>query len=457
MVLAERETWPLGRHLAIDISLVVERNDTKAQGEMQQTVVALARENTERAADGTTWWEETIEQSREHAVKVSGELRSAVRESIEILGNDVLTRYEAKELSTAEIDGGELAKQSLRYLYRILFLLFAEASPELEILPTGTPEYDEGYGLARLRELILNPPVTQHARTGTHLYDSLQLLFTLVDKGHHPTDAKAVAFDAEAGEEGLHFRNLSADLFLPAATELIDRVGLSNEALNKVLENLLLSRVQSGKDRGFISYATLGVTELGQVYEGLMSYTGFIAQEDLFEVAPHGKADKGSWMLPVSKADEVPADSFIEVDQEAPGGGVIKVRKRHPRGSFVFRQSSRDRERSASFYTPQVLTSFTVTQAIEELQASKRITTANDVLSLTICEPAMGSGAFAVEAVRQLAELYLELRQEELEQQIPAEDRAKELQRSKRTLRCTRFMVWTLTALLWSWRKSRCG
>lgn len=431
VVLAERETWPLGRYLAIDISLVVERNDTKAQGEMQQAVVALARENTERAADGTTWWEETIEQSREHAVKVSGELRSAVRESIEILGNDVLTRYEAKELSTAEIDGGELAKQSLRYLYRILFLLFAEASPELEILPTGTPEYDEGYGLARLRELILNPPVTQHARTGTHLYDSLQLLFTLVDKGHNPTDATAVAFDAEAGEEGLHFRNLSADLFLPAATELIDRVGLSNEALNKVLENLLLSRVQSGKDRGFISYATLGVTELGQVYEGLMSYTGFIAQEDLFEVAPHGKADKGSWMLPVSKADEVPADSFIEVDQEAPGGGVIKVRKRHPRGSFVFRQSSRDRERSASFYTPQVLTSFTVTQAIEELQASKRITTANDVLSLTICEPAMGSGAFAVEAVRQLAELYLELRQEELEQQIPAEDRAKELQKVK--------------------------
>ncbi|MDK6701285.1 hypothetical protein QP273_25880, partial [Escherichia coli] len=82
------------------------------------------------------------------------------------------------------------------------------------------------------------------------------------------------------------FRNLDADLFKSEATSLIDKVKLSNEALTHVLQNLLLSRVSAGKDRGFISYATLGVTELGQVYEGLMSYHGFIAQEDLYEVAP---------------------------------------------------------------------------------------------------------------------------------------------------------------------------
>ena len=70
MVLAERETWPLGRYLAINLGLVVERNDTKSKGEIQQAVVALARENTERSADGTTWWDETIEQSRQHAVQV---------------------------------------------------------------------------------------------------------------------------------------------------------------------------------------------------------------------------------------------------------------------------------------------------------------------------------------------------------------------------------------------------
>lgn len=246
VVLAERDSWPLGRYLAVDLALVVERNETKAKGEMQRVAVTLARENVERAADGVTWWTETIKQSREHAIKVSGELRGAVRESIELIGNDVLDRYREQGLSVKDVDGNELAKQSLRYLYRILFLLFAEASPELEILPTGAPEYDEGYGLSRLRDLILTPPVTQKSRSGTHLYESLQVLFELVDQGHDPTDARP-DFDEDATESGLHFRNLSADLFQPRATSLIDAVKLSNDALNSVMENLLLSKETSGK------------------------------------------------------------------------------------------------------------------------------------------------------------------------------------------------------------------
>ena len=135
-------------------------------------------------------------------------------------------------------------------------------------------------------------------------------------------------------------------------------------------------------------------------------------------------------MLPVSRANDVPADSFVMHEVES-GGGFRKERRVHPRGSFVFRQSSRDRERSASFYTPQVLTNFTVRQAIEVLQESGRISTAEDILTLKICEPAMGSGAFAVETVRQLAELYLEMRQEELNEQIDPESRAKEFQKIK--------------------------
>src|SRR5699024_8588386 len=177
--------------------------------------------------------------------------------------------------------------------------------------------------------------------------------------------------------------------------------------------------------------ATLGVTELGQVYEGLMSYTGFIAGEDLFEVAKNGNPEKGSWVLPVAKADTVPQDSFIMEDVAAAGGGVERRRRRHPRGSFVFRQSSRDRERSASFYSPQVITEFTVGQAIEVLEEEGRITKAKDILDLKICEPAMGSGAFAVEAVHQLAEKYLELRQSELDEHIAPDQRVAELQKVK--------------------------
>ena len=428
-VLTERESWPLGRYLAVNLQLAVERNDTKKAGELERVAVILARENLERAADGTTWWAETREESQQHAVKVSGDLRDAVRESIEIIGNDVLNRRREHNLPIDGVDGNELAHQSLRYLYRILFLLFAEASPELAILPTGAPEYVEGYGLDRLRDQILNPPVTEKARRGTHLYDSLQLLFTQVNDGHDPLETAGA--DEDAQNEGLTFRNLEAGLFKREATSLIDEAKLSNDALTHVLQNLLLSKVSAGKDRGFISYATLGVTELGQVYEGLMSYHGFIAQEDLFEVAPKGDASKGSWVLPTHAADTVPQDSFVMETKQMEEGGTSKVRREHPAGSFVFRQSSRDRERSASFYTPQVLTEFTVGQAIEVLQEEGRIETSDDVLSLTICEPAMGSGAFAVEAVCQLAELYLKLREDELDTQVDPETRAVELQKAK--------------------------
>lgn len=428
-VLANRETWALGRYLGVNVQLVAERNETKQGGEMQRAAVILARENVERAADGTTWWAEVLESARNHAVKVSEDLRDAVRESIEIIGNDVLERRKEQGLPLAEVDGNELARQSLRYLYRILFLLFAEASPELQILPTDAAEYADGYGLGRLRDYALTPPLTEQARRGTHLYDSLQILFDQVNHGHHPELLPNA--DEDAQNEGLTFRNLEADLFKPAATSLLSGTKLSNHALTEVLQRLLLSKEKAGRDRGFISYATLGVTELGQVYEGLMSYHGFIAQEDLYEVAPGGNASKGSWVLPVGRASTVPQDSFVMEMRQQPEGGYAPARREHKRGSFVFRQSSRDRERSASFYTPEVLTQFTVGQALEVLEEEGRIQTAEDILNLTICEPAMGSGAFAVEAVRQLAERYLKLREAELGEQVPPEDRTRELQKIK--------------------------
>lgn len=439
-VLAERETWPLGRYLAVDLGLAVERNDQKAKGELPRVVSILAAEHTMRGADGTTWWLDTLSQAREHSVKVSEELRGAIKASIEIIGNDVLQRRAQQDKAhvlqhvTTDIDGNELANQALRYLYRILFLLFAESSPELQILPTGDNDYDEGYGLSRLRDLILTEPTTHRTQNGTHLYDSLQLLFERVNHGHDPHDANSEFFDANATEEGLEFRNLDADLFKSDVTSYIDEVKLSNLALHRVLQNLLLTKEKRGSDRGFISYATLGVTELGQVYEGLMSYTGFIAQEDLVEVAKHGDTSKGSWVVPEPQARTLPQDSIVYEDRESEHGGVERVQRTHARGSFVYRQSSRDRERSASFYSPPVITEFTVGQAIEELKATGRIDQADDILTLTICEPAMGSGAFAVEAVNQLAELYLTKKQAELGKEVPGEDRTQELQKVKASI-----------------------
>jgi hypothetical protein len=79
-----------------------------------------------------------------------------------------------------------------------------------------------------------------------------------------------------------------------------------------------------------------------------------------------------------------------------------------------------------------VLTRFVVGQALEELlDQNGEKTPARAILDLTICEPALGSGAFAVEAVRQLAEEYLSRRQDELNERIDPDRYAEELQKVK--------------------------
>ena len=61
----------------------------------------------------------------------------------------------------------------------------------------------------------------------------------------------------------------------PALTRVIDEVKLSNVELQRVLQHLLLSKEKRGSDRGFISYAELGITQLGAVYEGPTGWSHF--------------------------------------------------------------------------------------------------------------------------------------------------------------------------------------
>lgn len=428
-LLAERERWAEGRYLAVDVQLVCERNDTKRGGEIDRALTCLCAQSITPDADGRLWWHEVLAASVKHTVGVSKDLRDGVRRSIEIIANEVVRRRRAQGLDPLPASEAQpLAKQALRFLYRILFLLYAEASPELGVLPVGAREYDQGYSLDRLRELVQVELATPRARNGTHLYDSLCVLFRLVDSGHAPS-VDASQDEESAAAEGLTFNALRADLFRPEATAHIDAVGLGNAAMQQVLAQLLLSKESRGKDRGYISYAELGINQLGAVYEGLMSYTGFFAETDLYEVAKNGDASKGSWVVPVERANDISPNDFVkEVD---PQTGELKPVV-HRQGDFVFRLAGRERQQSASFYTPEVLTRFTVAQALEELlDQDGQTTKAEDILKMTVCEPALGSGAFAIEAVRQLAEQYLKRRQAELGVRIDPDEYPRRLQEVK--------------------------
>ncbi|TCN55925.1 hypothetical protein EV641_103272 [Rhodococcus sp. SMB37] len=429
LLLAEAERWAEGRYLAVDLLVVAERRHEAKGGEIDRVAAIFGNQALLPDADGNLWWAGVLEDSVKHTVGVSKDLREGIRLSIEIIANEVVERRAAKDLTLDGIDGQNLAKHSLRFLYRILFLLYAEASPEMRVLPTGAAEYEEGYGLDRLRELTLTELVSEQARHGTHLYESLATLFRLVDRGHTPTVREDVADDPAPG---LEFQPLRADLFKPASTKLIDEVGLGNEATQRVLEHLLLSKESKGRkgsDRGFISYAELGINQLGAVYEGLMSYTGFFAEEDLYEVAKNGDPEKGSWVVPVDRSDHLSEKDFVRKVDEATGEEKAVL---HRKGTFVFRLAGRERQQSASYYTPEVLTKFVVSQALEELldQNDER-TTPERILQLTICEPALGSGAFAIEAVRQLAAEYLKRKQEDLGDLIDADQYPVELQKVK--------------------------
>lgn len=425
-LIAERERWPEGRYLALDLQLVCERNDDKKGGEVDTALACLSAESLAPDAEGNIWWHAVLDESIKHTVGVSQDLREGVRLSIEIIANDVVDRRVQQELDPLPPEEAQpLAKQALRFLYRILFLLYAEASPELGVLPTGATEYDQGYSLDRLRELIQVPLTTPASESGTHLYDSLAVLFTLVDEGYDPQ----INEDDEGLHESLVFRSLRADLFRAESISHINEVKLSNARLQQVLQHLLLSKEIRGRDRGFISYAELGINQLGAVYEGLMSYTGRFAESDLYEVAKGGDSSRGSWLVPVERAGGINDTDFVRVEDPITGERKPVL---HTRGSFVFRLAGRERQQSASYYTPEVLTRFTVGQALEELlDQDDQTTTAEELLSLTVCEPALGSGAFAIEAVRQLATEYLKRRQEELGKRIDPEEYPKELQKVK--------------------------
>ena len=425
-LVVDKERWPEGRWLAVNIQLVVERNETTRGGEVERALTCLDAASLVPGPEGETWWAATLEDSAAHTVGVSKDLREGVRASIEIIANEVVQRHAARGLGPLPQEQAQpLALQALRYIYRIIFLLYAEASPELGVLPVGAAEYDAGYGLDRLRELALTELHEESARAGIHIYQSLDTLFQLVNRGLNAL----VDPEAEETFDGLVFQPMRADLFRPEATALIDEVGLGNAALLRVLRHLLLTTENGKTGRGFISYVELGINQLGAVYEGLMSYSGSFATERLWEVAPGGDASKGSWVVPEDVMKGLKAKDFVTAEDEVTGE---RRNVTYEKGEFVFRLSGRERQRSASFYTPEVLTRFTVQQALAELlDQNGHVTAAEEILRLTVCEPALGSGAFAIEAVRQLAEQYLSRRERELGRRVDPEERPRELAKVK--------------------------
>lgn len=429
LALIDREKWGEKRYLAFDMDEIYRRRE---ESTLQAVATLLAMPNL-CARQGETLIDELDRQAHEHASEVSDSLRYSLRECVEMLGNEVIYDWvhnKGHDLDTDPIDAGELTIECLRYMYRMLFLLFMEARPELGFAPTKAESYQRSYSLESVRQIAEShrEGIDADADDTDFIDRTLRLTCKLVYDGY-PTNEQQYRriLNQESTRDVFVVPPLKAHIFDQQRTPLVDDARLRDSVMLQIIDRMSYTRPTGGRQAERVSYGTLGINQLGSVYEALLSYRGFIASERLYEV----KRARDSF-------DPLDVGYFITEDElglyaedervrheSGPQRGQLRT---YEKGHFIYRLAGREREQSASYYTPESLTRCLVKYALKELLEGK---TADEILHLTVCEPAMGSAAFLNEVINQLAEAYLSRKQEELGKTISHDSRQYELQRVK--------------------------
>lgn len=430
IALIDRNKWNEKRYLQFELEDIFSRREDQT---LQAMAVLLHKENL-CPNEGKSLLDTFDEESTRNASGVSQDLKYALRESIELLGNEVIyDMAHRQQINLAEnpVNPAELTLQCLRYMYRMLFVLFIESRQELGYAPMKSQAYFTAYSLESLRDIAdtIRGDI-DNVGEGYYLHDTLSKLYDLIYSGYPKTDEELKELsESQSVHDIFTVPSLKAHIFDGEYTKLITASKIRNCVMLKIIDLMSLTRAGSGRNsrRGRISYANLGINQMGAVYEALLSYRGFIADTDLYEVKRKGdtfnELDVG-YFVSEKDLEQYDQDERVRVDEHDPKSALRMYKK----GTFIYRLAGREREKSASYYTPESLTKCLVKYALKELLKNK---TADDILSLTVCEPAMGSAAFLNEAINQLAESYLEKKQKELGESIPAEKRSGELQKVK--------------------------
>ncbi|MEI7769188.1 MAG: Eco57I restriction-modification methylase domain-containing protein, partial [Chloroflexales bacterium] len=257
---------------------------------------------------------------------------------------------------------------SLIVLYRLLFVLYAEAR---ELLPLReSPAYRDQYslyGLVRDVSRRLDSGVTLLTDTG-QTWARLRDLFGIINAGSPP----------------LKVATFNGGLFDPQRHAFLDRYSVGDAQLQLALDKL--ARIVSPQTglREFIDYRDLAERHLGTIYEGLLEY--------------HLEKDEGGRMRDEESAPAAPPSSFIS----------------HP-SSLILVNDKGERHRTGSYYTPDFVVQYIVEQTLrpvldaavggKESDAEKIAA----VLAVNCVDPAMGSGHFPVAAMEYIARYLVEL------------------------------------------------
>ncbi|HUF76424.1 MAG TPA: N-6 DNA methylase, partial [Longimicrobiales bacterium] len=376
-----------------------------------------------------------LEQSRRFQNEVSERLAEQVLHALYDLLRGLQTAHDASrgELLRYPLADhpDEVYRGLLTVVLRLVFLLYAE---ERDMLPEDDT-FLRGYRLAglheRLREDAALFPDPMDQRFGA--WAQLLVLFRMIHDG------------AELGAMRLPRRH--GALFDPnrfpflegrpsaGARQIHERIEpplVPDGAVYRALEKLLVL------DGERISYRALDVEEIGSVYQAMMGFrlrTAFgrsvaiRAQKkwaapttvDLDALVAEPPDKRTKWL------EERTGRRFGDVVQNAVKdartvddlhAGLTPVIDRGatpdlvPSGAMVL-QPSEERRRSGSHYTPRALTEPIVRTTLDPVLArlrgpEGRSATPEQILDLKVCDPAMGSGTFLVEACRQLGDALIE-------------------------------------------------
>lgn len=362
---------------------------------------------------------ESRERQAEVSTKLAGQVLAALYELLR--GFDAAEGEQVREL--AESNPHHLYEGLLAVLMRLVFILYAE---DRDLMPSrreggGQALYDQGYSVralfARLENDYALHPDTMDERRGA--WGQLLALFRLIDRGH-PSGFMQARGGKLFDERVFPFLMGKQEAGDP------DRVPpVSDGCIYRILQSLM---VVNGER---LSYRTLDVEQIGSVYETVMGFTAQAAPGRSIAIKA-GKNNKVPVYIDLDALLAVKAKDREKEIKEASGRGQfpaavkrelkdaesvealeaalshIADERGSPRAAAVpagtpILQPTDERRRTGSHYTPRSLTEPIVRQALEP--AFERLgeeATPEDVLSLKVCDPACGSGAFLVEATRQV-------------------------------------------------------
>lgn len=362
-----------------------------------------------------------LAESRKYQNEVSIKLADQVLEALW----ELLRGFQAADEASGGRLLGALAREDPQHIYgglltvllRSVFLLYAE---DQGLMPDD-PIYVNNYAVTglydRLREDAGRYPDTMDQRYGAWAW--LLSLFRLVFDG--------------AGHRGFQLPERHGQLFNPdeypflegrprgvgrVKGERIEVPRVSDGCIYRMLEDLLIL------DGERLSYRALDVEQIGSVYEAMM---GFAVQQahgrsiavkpkhivfDVDALLERQPAARKKWLKDHAELD--PAPKALKAIQAADTADEVvaalgrRLSPRTPRlipPGALYLQPGEERRRSGSHYTPRELTEPIVRNTLRPvLEGLGPRPTPERILELKICDPAMGSGAFLVEACRQLAE-----------------------------------------------------